>query len=190
MAQPMTRLTTSMNVMKVVGDNPERKQPRARYPVDRLKPPGYKGNCKVKNVKLGTVWQQCINEAEKILAIHPSIGLQSSIGIFDQLFSEGATLLKPKGRSLLKEVDEEKDVSVVVEEVPETVVRGNSSSEVHEGNVWESFLQIADGPARSAVYVKLNDGSTIHMAPYFNKVFNSNWEHDSTQRLRRVRGEG
>ena len=28
------------------------------------------------------------------------------------------------------------------------------------------------------------------MAPYINKVFNSNLEHDSTQRLRRVRGEG
>ena len=69
-------------------------------------------------------------------------------------------------------------------------MRGNSSSEVPEGHVWESFLQIADGPDRSAAYVKLNDGSTVHMAPYINKVFNSNLEHDSTERLRRVRGEG
>ena len=69
--------------------------------------------------------------------MHPSIGMQGSIGIFDQLFSEGATLLKPKGRSLQKVVDEEKDVSVVEEEVPETTVRGASSSEVPEGHVWE-----------------------------------------------------
>ena len=98
--------------------------------------------------------------------------------------------MKPKGRSLQKEVDEEKDVCVVVEEVPETTVRGNSSSGVPEGHLWESFLHIADGPDRSAAYVKLNDRSSVHMAPYINKVFNSNLEHDSTERLRRVRGEG
>ena len=190
MAQLMTRLTTIMSVMKVFEDNPEWKQTRTRYLVDRLKPPGYKGDCKVKNIKLGAVWRQCINEAEKILAKHPNIGTQGSIGIFDQLFSEGATLLKPKGRSLQKEVDEERDVSLVVEEVLETTVRGNSSSEVPEGHVWESFLQIADGPDRSAAYVKLNDGSTVHMAPYINKGFNGNLEHDSTEQLRRVRGEG
>ena len=190
MAQLMTRLRIIMSVMKVFEDNPEWKQTRTRYLLGRLKPPGFKGDCKVKNIKLGAVWRQCINEAEKILAIHPNIGTQGSIGIFDQLFSEGATLLKPKGRSLQKEVDEEKDVSLVVEEVPETAVRGNSTFEVPEGHVWESFLQIADGPDRSAAYVKLNDGSTVHMAPYINKVFNSNLEHDSTERLRRVRGEG
>ena len=98
--------------------------------------------------------------------------------------------MKPKGRSLQKEVGEEKDVCVVVEEVPETAVRGNPSSEVPEGHVWESFLQIAHGPDRWAAYVKLNDMSSVHMAPYVNKVFNSNLEHDSTERLRRVRGEG
>ena len=83
MAQLMTRLRTIMSVMKVFEDNPEWKQTRTRYLVDRLKPPGYKGDCKVKNIKLGAVWRQCINEAEKILAIHPNIGTQGSIGIFD-----------------------------------------------------------------------------------------------------------
>ena len=110
--------------------------------------------------------------------------------VYSIRYSERATLLKPKGRSLQKEVDEEKDVSLVVEEVPETAVRGNSTTEAPEGHVWVSFLQIADGPDRSAAHVKLNDGSTVHMAPYINKVFNSNLEHDSTERLRRVRGEG
>ena len=98
--------------------------------------------------------------------------------------------MKPKGRSPQKEVDEQKDGSVVVEEVPKTAMRGNPSSEVPEGHVWESFLQIADGPDRSAACVKLNDRSSDRMAPYINKVFNSNLEHDSTERLRRVRGEG
>ena len=97
----------------------------------------------MKNVKCGVVWQQCINEAGNILAIHPSIGTQRTICIFVQLFLEGATLLKPKGRSLPKEVDEDKKVSVVVEDVPETSVRVNPSSEFPEGHVWESFLQIA-----------------------------------------------
>ena len=41
-----------------------------------------------------------------------------------------------------------------------------------------------------AAGVKLNDGSSVHMAPYINKVFNRNLEHDSAERLRRVRGEG
>ena len=79
---------------------------------------------------------------------------------------------------------------MVVEEVPETAVRGNPSSEVPEGHVWESFLRIADGPDRLVACVKLNDKSSVHMAPYINKVFNSNLEPDSTERLRRVRGEG
>ena len=79
---------------------------------------------------------------------------------------------------------------MVVEEVPETAVRGNPSSKVPEGHVCESFLQIADGRDQSAAYVKLNDTSSVHMAPYINKVFNSNLEDDSTERLRRVRGEG
>ena len=69
----MTRLKTITSVMKVFEDNPEWKQNRTRYLVHRLKPPGYKGDCKVKNIKLGVVWRQCINEAEKILAIHPRI---------------------------------------------------------------------------------------------------------------------
>ena len=94
-----------MSVMKVFEDNLECKQTRTRYLVDCLKPPGYKGDCKVKNIKLCGVWRQCINEAKNFLAIHPSIGGQGSIGIFDQLFSEGATLLKPKGRSLQKQVE-------------------------------------------------------------------------------------
>ena len=51
-------------------------------------------------------------------------------------------------------------------------------------------LQIADGADRSAAYVKLNDGSSVHIAPCINKIFNNNLEHDSTERLRRVRGEG
>ena len=72
---------------------------------------------------------------------------------------------------------------MVEEEEPATIVRGNPSSEVLEGHVWESFLQIADGPDRSAAYVKLNDESSVHMAPYINKVFNSNLEHDSTEQL-------
>ena len=55
--------------------------------------------------------------------------------------------------------------------------------------IWESFLQIADRPDCSAAYVKLNDVSSFHMAPYINKVFNSNLEHDYMERLRRVRGE-
>ena len=100
MAQLLTRLKTIMSVMKVLEDNPEWKQTRTRYLVDRLKPPGYKGNCKVKNIKLGAVWRQCINEVEKILPMHPSTGTEGSIGILNPLFSEGATLLKPKGRSL------------------------------------------------------------------------------------------
>ena len=150
----------------------------------------YKGDCKVKNVQSGAVWQQCINEAGVILAIHPSIGTQRTTGIFVQLFLEGATLLKPKGRSLQKEVDEEKKVSVVVEEVPETSVRVNPSSELPEGHVWESFLQIAHRPDRLAAYVKINDGSSVQMAPYINQFFNSNLEHNSTYRVRRVTSEG
>ena len=43
----MTRL------MKVFKDNLEWKQTRNRYLVDRLKPPGYKGDCEVKNIKVG-----------------------------------------------------------------------------------------------------------------------------------------
>ena len=124
MAQLMTRLSTIMSVMKVIEDNPEWNQTHTRYLVDRLKLLGYKGNCKVKNIKLGVVWRQCVNEAEKILAVHPNIGREGSIGIFDQLFVEGATFLKPKGRSLQKTASEEKDVSMVEEEVPETRPKG------------------------------------------------------------------
>ena len=68
-----------------------------------------------------------------------------------------------------KAIDEEKDVSVVEEEAPETAVWGTPSSAVPKGHVWESFLQIAYGADRSAAYVKPNDGSSVHMAPYINK---------------------
>ena len=51
-------------------------------------------------------------------------------------------------------------------------------------------MQIADGPERLAAYVKLNDGSSVHMALCINKVFNNNLEHDCTERLRRIGGEG
>ena len=83
MAQLMTRLRTIMSVMKVLENNLAWKQTPTLCLVDRLKPPGYKGNIKVKNIKSGAVWRQCINEAEKILAIHPNIGTQDSIGIFN-----------------------------------------------------------------------------------------------------------
>ena len=53
---------------------------------------------------------------------------------------------------------------MVVEEVPKTTMRCITSSEVPEGHVWESFLQTVDGPDLSSAYVKLNDGSFVHMA--------------------------
>ena len=78
-----------------------------------------KGGCKVKNVQLGVLWRQCFNEAERVHAIQLGIGTEGRIVIFGHLFSEGATLLKPKGRSLQKAFDEQKDVCVVEEKVSE-----------------------------------------------------------------------
>ena len=96
MVQLMTRLRTIMSVMKVFEDNPEWKQTRTRYLLNRLKPPGYKGDCKVKNVKLGAVWRQCINAAEKILALHPST-LERKVGVVYSInYNQSAGLHKRK----------------------------------------------------------------------------------------------
>ena len=55
-----------MSVTKVFEDNPEYKQTRSCYLVDGVKPPGYKGDCKVKHIKLLAMWWQCTHEAEKL----------------------------------------------------------------------------------------------------------------------------
>ena len=73
---------------------------------------------------------------------------------------------------------------MVEEEVPETTVAPKYLK------VMSRSYSCKWLPDFLVAYVKLNNASSVHMAPYINKVFNNNLEHDSMVQLRRVKGEG
>ena len=106
---------------------------------------------------------------EKIVATHPSIGIVAGC-ILDQLIACGASLLR----------DALHKTSAAVSQVSK-----NENNYAVE-HVYESFVPAAERLNFAVVYSTLTDGSQVHMAPFVNKLLNSTYEKDSTERLRRV----
>ena len=152
------------------------KKRRAWYVVDRLKPPAYAGNCNVSVVRLFTLWQQACAKAEAVLQHHLGIG-DEAVGIFEEFFSKGVTLLKPNVVPLHQNVDYSRPTvdSWLGQTrqrtcgVPDSATQDNENQDVP---TMDSFLATREGEERSTVYIRFQTMTVVHNSQLVNTLFN------------------
>ena len=177
------RLMSIVAIQDVFARHPELKQKHRSYLADRLTPAAFTGNNSVSSIRLGPAWRAAITRAEGTLRAHQSIGADAT-GIFDELFSKGCTLLRPRWAWLWKEMEEE-----TAEDIEEPPALHDDDDQSGAPCDLENFLGAHTQSDKRGQYVQLLPGKQIHVAMFVNEMFNKDDASSSADRLRRTRGE-